>query len=76
MNKTVTAVIVAAGSSRRMGFDKLSCRISGGTVLEMSLGAFDRHPLVRDIVLVTGENEDPARAAAAACEKPVTLVRG
>ena len=76
MNKTVTAVIVAAGSSRRMGFDKLSCRISGGTVLEMSLRAFDRHPLVKDIVLVTGENEGPARAAAAACEKPVILVRG
>ena len=76
MNKTVTAVIVAAGSSRRMGFDKLSCQISGGTVLEMSLRAFDRHPLVKDIVLVTGENDGPARAAAAACEKPVTLVRG
>lgn len=76
MNKTVTAVIVAAGSSRRMGFDKLACRLSGGTVLELSLRAFDRHPLVQDIVLVTGENDGPARAAAAGCEKPVTLVRG
>ena len=76
MNKTVTAVIVAAGSSRRMGFDKLACRLSGGTVLELSLRAFDRHPLVQDIVLVTGENDGPAQKAAAGCEKPVTLVRG
>ena len=37
----VSAVIVAAGSSRRMGFDKLSYCWQGKTVLERSLEAFD-----------------------------------
>ena len=33
---TVAAVIVAAGASRRMGFDKLAYQLDGGTVLEKS----------------------------------------
>ena len=40
MGKTVTAVVVAAGSSSRMGFDKLACPLGGGTVLGASLAAF------------------------------------
>lgn len=76
MEKTVTAVLVAAGSSRRMGFDKLSAPLGGGTVLSASVAAFDRHPLVTDLVLVTGADETAARAAAARCQKPVTLVKG
>ncbi len=76
MNKTVTAVIVAAGSSSRMGFDKLAYPLEGGTVLEHSLRAFDRHPLVGNLVLVTGKNEALARQAAAGCQKPLTLVKG
>ena len=38
---TVAAVIVAAGASRRMGFDKLAYPLDGGTVLEKSVRAFD-----------------------------------
>ena len=76
MEKTVTAVLVAAGSSRRMGFDKLSAPLGGGTVLSASVAAFDRHPLVTDLVLVTGADETAARAAAARCQKPVALVKG
>ena len=76
MEKTVTAVLVAAGSSRRMGFDKLSAPLGGGTVLSASVAAFDRHRLVTDLVLVTGADETAARAAAARCQKPVTLVKG
>ena len=33
MEKTVSAVLVAAGSSTRMGFDKLSFDLGGETVL-------------------------------------------
>ena len=41
----VSAIIVAAGASRRMGFDKLSYRLPGGkTVLETSVAAFAAHP--------------------------------
>ena len=61
MEKTVTAVLVAAGSSRRMGFDKLSAPLGGGTVLSASVAAFDRHRLVTDLVLVTGADETAAR---------------
>ena len=76
MGKTVTAVVVAAGSSSRMGFDKLACPLGGGTVLGASLAAFDRHPLVTELVLVYGQNEALARAEAARCQKPVTLAPG
>ena len=76
MEKTVTAVLVAAGSSRRMGFDKLSAPLGGGTVLSASVAAFDRHPLVSELVIVTGADETAARAAAACCQKPVTLAKG
>lgn len=76
MDKKVTAVIVAGGSSTRMGFDKLAWDLGGRTVLEQSLMAFDGHPLIQDLVLVHGKNETLARQAAARCHKPVTLVRG
>ena len=55
--RTVTAILVAAGASRRMGFDKLGFHLPDGrTVLETSLAAFDRHPAVTQIVLVAGGN--------------------
>ena len=76
MGKRVSAVLVAAGSSRRMGFDKLAAPLGGGTVLSASVRAFDRHPGIAELVIVTGENEAPARAAAAGCAKPVKLVKG
>ena len=53
---TVAAVIVAAGASRRMGFDKLAYPLDGGTVLEKSVRAFDTHPAIDEILLVAGEN--------------------
>ena len=40
MEKTVSAVLVAAGSSTRMGFDKLSFDLGGETVLHRSIRAF------------------------------------
>ena len=77
MAQTVTAILVAAGSSRRMGFDKLSHRLPGGlTVLQTSLRAFEQHPRVNDIVLVAGANLKTCRELAAACSKPCTAVSG
>ena len=72
----MTAVIVAAGASTRMGFDKLSVNLGGETVLERSVRAFDECPQVDEIVLVTGASPEGAQRAAARCRTPVQLVRG
>ena len=40
----VAAIIVAAGASRRMGFDKLSYSFGGKTVLQRSVQALAGHP--------------------------------
>ena len=74
---TVTAIIVAAGASRRMGFDKLSYRLPDGrTVLETSCALFAAHPAVDELVLVAGGNRPKCEAIAAACPKPCTVVQG
>ena len=75
--RTVTAILVAAGASRRMGFDKLGFHLPDGrTVLETSLAAFGRHPAVTQIVLVAGGNFDVCQALAARCAKPTVVVHG
>ena len=77
MAQTVTAILVAAGASRRMGFDKLSHRLPGGlTVLQTSLRAFENHPRITQIVLVAGANLETCRQLAGACSKPCTAVPG
>ena len=74
---TVTAIIVAAGASRRMGFDKLRyCLSDGRTVLETSCALFAAHPAVDELVLVAGGNRPQCEAIAAACPKPCTVVQG
>jgi 2-C-methyl-D-erythritol 4-phosphate cytidylyltransferase len=67
--RSVWAVIVAAGSSRRMGFDKLTADLGGQPVLARTLGVFNACPAVDSIVLVCSasaqqELEQIARAAA------------
>ena len=76
MKKTVTAVLVAGGSSSRMGFDKLALPLGETTVLGQSLQAFDRHPDIQEIVLVHGKNAELAKSEAARCKKPVILTAG
>ena len=74
---SVTAIIVAAGASRRMGFDKLSYRLPDGrTVLETSCALFAAHPAVDELVLVAGGNRPQCEAITAACPKPCTVVQG
>jgi len=46
------AIIVAAGGSRRMGFDKLFAPIAGKSVLAHSINAFERADSVTEIILV------------------------
>ena len=52
----LTAIIVAAGSSRRMGFDKLSAPVAGKPVIEHTIDAFERANSVADIIVVTRED--------------------
>ena len=47
------AVIVAAGSAQRMGFDKLTYMLSGQPVLIRAMMPFVKSPLVQELVVVT-----------------------
>ena len=76
MEKSVSAVPVAAGSSTRMGFDKLSFDLGGETVLHRSIRAFEQCPDVTEIVLVAGKNRAFVEQQAADCAKPVRIVPG
>ena len=76
LEKKVSAVLVAAGSSTRMGFDKLSFDLDGETVLHRSIRAFAQCPLVDEIILVAGSNRAFAQQQAADCAKPVCVVAG
>ena len=51
----VAAIIVAAGSSRRMGFDKLGAELCGLPVLRRTLGAFERCNDITSIIVVASE---------------------
>ena len=48
-----SAVIVAAGSSERMGNDKLTAELGGIPVLARTLRAFENCPLIVEIIVVT-----------------------
>jgi len=50
-----SAIIVAAGSSRRMGFNKLLAPLAGVPVLWRTLGEFQACAEVDEIIVVTGE---------------------
>ena len=75
LEKRVSAVLVAAGSSTRMGFDKLSFDLGGETVLHRSIRAFEQDPLVTEIVLVAGKNRAFVEQQAADCTKPSSQQR-
>lgn len=50
-----SAIIVAAGSSRRMGFDKLMAPLNGAPVLQHTINAFIRSSSVDEVILVCPE---------------------
>jgi 2-C-methyl-D-erythritol 4-phosphate cytidylyltransferase len=62
----LSAIIVAAGSSQRMGFDKLLALLGDKPVLVHTINAFERTPPVDEIILVAraervGEFEEVVR---------------
>src|SRR4051794_10023452 len=52
----LTAIIVAAGSSRRLGFDKLTAPLNGKPVILHTAEAFQNTSGVGAIVIVTQED--------------------
>src|SRR4029077_11726805 len=52
----LTAILVAAGSSQRMGFDKLFAAIAGKPVIAHTMRAFERANSVDGIVVVARED--------------------
>jgi 2-C-methyl-D-erythritol 4-phosphate cytidylyltransferase len=52
----LTAIIVAAGSSQRMGFDKLFALLGDKPVIAHTLAAFERAECVDEIILVGRED--------------------
>ncbi len=55
----LSAVIVAAGSSQRMGFDKLLAVLGDKPVLAHTIAAFEQTPSVHEIILVAREERVP-----------------
>jgi 2-C-methyl-D-erythritol 4-phosphate cytidylyltransferase len=52
----LTTIIVAAGDSRRMGFDKLFATIAGRPVIAHTIHAFERAGCIDEIIVVTRED--------------------
>src|SRR6266567_1154004 len=52
----LTAIIVAAGDSRRMGFDKLFAMIAGKPLIAHTIDAFEGAGCVNEIIVVTRED--------------------
>src|SRR5438093_4156926 len=55
-NAVLSAIIVAAGDSRRMGFDKLFAAIAGKPVIAHTIRAFEHASSVDEIIVVAREN--------------------
>jgi 2-C-methyl-D-erythritol 4-phosphate cytidylyltransferase len=56
----LAAIIVAAGSSRRMGFDKLFAELAGKPVIAHAISAFEKTNPVVSIIIVSRENRHRA----------------
>ena len=72
---TCSAILVAAGSSRRMGFDKLAALLSGVPVLRRTLDAFLAADSIAEVVIVCPE-ERWELLGGGPFSKPVTRVDG
>lgn len=71
----ISAIIVAAGSSRRMGFDKIFTLLHGKPVIYWSLAAFEQCGCVDEIFIVTREELIADVEKLVRAEK-ITKVRG
>lgn len=76
----LSAIVVAAGSSRRLGYDKLMAPLAGKCVLWHSLSVFGAMPEIERLIIVTRseriEEMDALAESAAALKKRVIVPGG
>lgn len=70
----LTAIIVAAGSSRRVGFDKLFVSIAGKSVVEHAIDAFEQAESIDEIIVVARTDRVPEFEDALRSRKKVRRV--
>ncbi|MDD4797582.1 MAG: 2-C-methyl-D-erythritol 4-phosphate cytidylyltransferase [Eubacteriales bacterium] len=75
-NHSVCAVIVAAGGSSRMGFDKIRLELCGKPVLRWCLEAFEACAAVDGYVVVANDAALPAQIGAWGMQKCLSVVKG
>ena len=75
MSGGVTAILLAAGSSRRMGFDKLTLPLAGRTALEYALLAFLRADVTDFLIAVSDATRPLAQSLAERYGKPGLRIR-
>ncbi len=63
----LSAIIVAAGSSRRMGFDKLLAPLGGSCVLAQTIQCFQESPEISEIILVCPSERFAELGVTASC---------
>ncbi|MDR2463984.1 MAG: 2-C-methyl-D-erythritol 4-phosphate cytidylyltransferase [Verrucomicrobiales bacterium] len=77
--KTCSAILLAAGRSRRLGFDKILTPLAGSPVLHYALSALKKSPLIAEVIVVTREDILPRVkeiAAAADGDNPLRFTIG
>src|SRR5438105_9542131 len=73
----LSAIIVAAGSSTRAGFDKVFASLAGRPVIEHSIGAFEGTKCVDEIIIVLRANRiDSLRALTSQFRKVRAVIQG
>src|SRR5207248_8838802 len=73
----LSAIIVAAGSSTRAGFDKLFAPLAGRPVIEHSIRAFERAQCVDEVIVVSRQAILPSlRALTGQFRKVRAVVQG
>lgn len=77
MSRECAAIIVAAGSSRRMGFDKLTAPLAGRPLVLHGVAAFQQCSAIADIVCVcAAERVEEFRALVSGFSKVRAIVPG
>jgi len=70
-----SAILLAAGKSQRLGFDKILTPLCGQPVLIYSLQSLLNSPLIHEVIIVTRQDIIPAIESLVAGQKPVKNVR-